>query len=99
MENVDLSKAMTLARDNTVVIINEYTTLTQDSNRSEKYTGKCPYCGNDGKTFMINSFTGVLYCFSCHKGGNPLQFVADMERVGLHEAAIVVLGRFGGDKG
>jgi DNA primase len=54
-----------------------------------EFRGKCPIHNGEGdRTFHANLDKNAFNCFSCHKRGNVLDFVAAMESCTVRDAAI-----------
>jgi len=54
----------------------------------DQYRGRCPIHRGEGRdAFHANTARNVFYCFACGAGGTVLDFIADMERCSLYEAA------------
>ena len=65
--------------------ISRYTRLSQKSGR---YFGLCPFPDHNERTgsFSVVPEKGFFYCFGCHKGGNIIDFVMEMNRIPYGEA-------------
>lgn len=62
--------------------------------------GRCPIHQGEGeRTFRVNTDKGAFNCFSCHKHGNVLDFVAAMEDCSVRDAALKLAGWFGIETG
>lgn len=58
----------------------EHEWKTQNSNR---WKGSCPWHeSSSGTCFTVDPETLEWHCFSCDRGGGPLQYVAELENVG-----------------
>ena len=57
--------------------------------------GLCPFHSEKTGSFSINPAKGIYYCFGCHKGGNSINFIAEMERVGYYDAARILAEQYG----
>jgi DNA primase len=57
--------------------------------------GRCPiHKGEGDRTFHVNIEKGAFNCFSCHKRGNVLDFVAAMENCTVRDAALRIADWF-----
>jgi DNA primase len=57
--------------------------------KGQELRGKCPiHQGEGARTFHVNAEKQAFNCFSCHKRGNVLDFVAAMEECAIREAAL-----------
>jgi DNA primase len=55
----------------------------------DELRGKCPiHKGEGDRTFHVNTGKNAFNCFSCHKRGNVLDFVAAMENCTVRDGAI-----------
>lgn len=73
-------------------ILQRYGVLETLRGSGDSRRGKCPiHQGTNPDQFSVNLAKGVWNCFSdCKCGGNQLEFVAKMENVDVHEAALLV---------
>lgn len=73
-------------------ILQRYGILETLRGSGDHRRGKCPiHQGTNPDQFSVNLAKGVWNCFSdCKCGGNQLEFVAKMENVDVHEAALLV---------
>lgn len=74
-------------------IIGEYTRLEQRS--PNDWWGCCPFHGEKTPSFHVDLNQKFYYCFGCHKGGNIISFVMEMEQISYHEAVVSVAKRIG----
>lgn len=65
--------------------ISRYTRLSKKGGR---YFGLCPFPDHNEHTgsFSVVPEKGFFYCFGCHKGGNIIDFVMEMNRLTYGEA-------------
>jgi len=63
--------------------------------RGAKAMGLCPFHREKTPSFSVNGESGLFYCFGCHKGGDIIQFIQEMESCGFREA-VEILARKGG---
>jgi DNA primase len=73
-------------------IYQDYVKLARRGKRS---VGLCPFHKERTPSFSVDSDNGLFYCFGCHKGGDLLQFIQEMERCSFPEA-LEILARKGG---
>jgi DNA primase len=73
-------------------ILQRYGVLETLRGSGDSRRGKCPiHQGTNPDQFSVNLAKGVWNCFSdCKCGGNQLEFVAKMENVDVHAAALLV---------
>lgn len=74
-------------------IIGEYTRLEQRS--PNDWWGCCPFHGEKTPSFHVDLNQKFYYCFGCHKGGNIISFVMEMEQISYHEAVVSLAKRIG----
>jgi len=79
-------------------ILEYYGLLEGLKRRKEELIGFCPI--HDEKHYNKNSFCvniskNIWHCFACGTGGNVLDFVAQMERVDIKEAGLLIQKWFG----
>lgn len=43
----------------------------------------CPKCGKNYHHFKINTHRNTAHCFPCNWGGNPIQFIQEVDQVGF----------------
>lgn len=69
-------------------------------NKGSELVGRCPIHQGEGeRAFRVNLEKGAFNCFSCHKHGNVIDFVAAMEGISIREAALKLAGWFGVETG
>jgi DNA primase len=75
-----------------ITIYSEYLHLVGSG---RKRTSLCPFHKEKTPSFSIDVEKGLFYCFGCHKGGDIIKFVEEMERCSFEEA-VSILARKGG---
>lgn len=55
----------------------------------------CPFHKEKTPSFSVDSDSGLFYCFGCHKGGDVIKFIEEIERCSFEEA-ISILARKAG---
>ncbi len=78
------------ARVNLVDLVSEYVSLKQKGNR---YWGRCPFHNEKTPSFSVSPDSQLYYCFGCHKGGNVIHFVMEMERMEFMDAVKLLAER------
>ena len=62
-----------------VATVGEYTKLERRGGND--YWGCCPFHGEKTASFHVDADKKFLHCFGCHKGGNVVSFVMEMEKL------------------
>ncbi len=75
-----------------VALISEYIGLKQQGSR---YVGLCPFHNEKTASFNVNGDEGLYYCFGCHRSGDAITFVRDMENLSFPEAVKKLAERSG----
>ncbi len=70
-------------RTDIVAIIGEYTRL---EHRGDDWWGCCPFHNEKTPSFHVISERKMYHCFGCGKGGGPVTFVMEMEKLTFVEA-------------
>lgn len=71
------------ARLDIVQVVSQYVALHPKGGR---HWGLCPFHGEKTPSFSVDAQKQFYYCFGCHKGGDAIGFVRDMERMDFVEA-------------
>lgn len=71
------------SRTDIVRVIGEYIPLTQKGN---DWWGCCPFHSEKTPSFKVDQERKLYYCFGCHKGGDVIHFVREMEKLEFSEA-------------
>lgn len=75
-----------------VDVVSDYVHLVR---RGANYMGLCPFHNERTPSFSVNKSRNFCYCFSCHKGGGPINFVMEKEGVSYHEALLHLAKKYG----
>ena len=54
--------------------------------RGANYIGLCPFHNEKTPSFSVSRSKGICKCFSCGKGGSPVNFVMEHEQMSYYEA-------------
>ena len=54
--------------------------------RNNNWRFDCPFCGADKQRFSVSIFKGITHCWKCDYTKSIIQFVQDVEDIGLAEA-------------
>ena len=82
-------------------VLEHYGLLDQFKRGTDSLNGPCPiHKGSNPTQFRVSVSKNIWNCFSeCKHGGNVLDFVAEMENVSIHAAALKAIEWFGLDAG
>lgn len=54
--------------------------------RGANYVGLCPFHNERTPSFSVSRSRGICKCFSCGKGGSPVNFLMELEQMSYYEA-------------
>lgn len=54
--------------------------------RGSGFIGLCPFHNERTPSFSVSKSKGICKCFSCGKGGSPINFIMEIEQIGYQEA-------------
>lgn len=95
MSEYDLSRPV-LARlreaADIVTVVGERVTLRR---AGRNFVGLCPFHGEKTPSFSVSREKGSFYCFGCKRGGDVIDFVAELDRLTFVEAVETLARRFG----
>ena len=57
--------------------------------------GLCPFHNERTPSFSVNRRKNMCYCFSCHKGGSPVNFIMEKEGISYHDALLQLAKKYG----
>lgn len=84
MKGFDLKFLEELKSKNDIVdVIGAYVPLTR---RGNSFWGKCPFHHEKTASFCVNNTDQFYYCFGCHKSGDVISFVREMESLDFADA-------------
>src|SRR3990172_6887657 len=72
-------------------IVQEYTTLKR---AGLYWKGCCPFHHERTASFTVSPHKEIFYCFGCHKGGDVIRFIEEMENCSPGEAARHLADRY-----
>ncbi|MEJ2421239.1 MAG: DNA primase [Acidobacteriota bacterium] len=75
-----------------VAIYGDYVRLQR---RGRRAFGLCPFHREKTPSFSVDVESGLFYCFGCHKGGDLIQFIQEIEACTFQEAAELLAGKAG----
>ncbi len=66
-----------------VEVVSDYVTLKRSG---ASYIGLCPFHNERTPSFSVSRAKGLCKCFSCGKGGSPVNFLMELEQISYTEA-------------
>lgn len=66
-----------------VDVVSDYVSLKR---RGSSYLGLCPFHNERTPSFSVSKSKNICKCFSCGKGGSPVNFVMEIEQISYSEA-------------
>ncbi len=75
-----------------VEVVSDYVKLTR---RGSNFMGLCPFHNERTPSFSVNKGKNICYCFSCHKGGSPVNFIMEKEGIGYYDALRQLAKKYG----
>lgn len=75
-----------------VEVVGDYVRLIR---RGANYMGLCPFHNERTPSFSVNKAKNFCYCFSCHKGGSPVNFIMEKEGLSYHDALMHLANKYG----
>ena len=70
-----------------VDVVSDYVTLKKSG---VNYKGLCPFHNDKNPSFMVSPAKNICHCFVCGKGGNPIHFIMEHEKVDFPEACRIL---------
>lgn len=75
-------------------VVSQYVQLKQ---AGKNFKGLCPFHQEKTPSFMVSPEKQLAYCFGCHKGGDIIAFVEEVEGVEFKEAVEILADKCGID--
>lgn len=75
-----------------VEVVSDYVHLTR---RGANYMGLCPFHNERTPSFSVNRRRNFCFCFSCKKGGSPVNFIMEKEGISYHDALLQLAKKYG----
>ena len=75
-----------------VALVSKYVKLEK---QGKNYKGLCPFHSEDTPSFVVSPEKKLAHCFGCGGGGNPIDFLMQIENVDFKEA-VAMLADFNG---
>lgn len=66
-----------------VEVVSDFVSLKK---RGANYIGLCPFHNERTPSFSVSKAKGICKCFSCGKGGSPVNFIMEHEQMSYYEA-------------
>ena len=73
-----------ISRSDIVSVVGQYVQFTKSSGQNQ--FGLCPFHSEDTPSFSVSVNKQIYYCFGCHKGGNVVNFIMEIEHLTYIEA-------------
>lgn len=77
---------------NIVEVVSDYVHLTR---RGANYMGLCPFHNERTPSFSVNPRRNICHCFSCGKGGSPVNFIMEKESISYYDALKQLAKKYG----
>ncbi|MBQ1836608.1 MAG: DNA primase, partial [Paludibacteraceae bacterium] len=90
IDQLTIDKIMSAAKIEEVV--GEYVSLHR---RGVNLKGLCPFHSEKTPSFVVSPSKGICHCFGCGKGGNPVNFIMEIEQVNYYEALKMLAKKYG----
>lgn len=74
-----------------VEVVSDYVHLVK---RGRNYVGLCPFHNEKTPSFSVNSVRNFCYCFSCKKGGSPVNFIMEKEGLSYRDALLQLAKKY-----
>ena len=81
-----------VARNPIEDVVGQYVALTR---RGSNLFGLCPFHSEKTASFSVAPDKGIYYCFGCHKGGGPVNFIMEIENLDYPDAVRFLAKRAG----
>lgn len=75
-----------------VEVVSDYVHLVR---KGANYMGLCPFHNERTPSFSVNRKRNFCYCFSCKKGGSPINFIMQKEGISYKEALLHLAKKYG----
>ena len=74
-------------------VVSSYVRLSKKS--GSNMFGLCPFHGEKTASFSVSPGKNIYYCFGCHKGGGPINFMMEIEGLTYPDAVRKLAARAG----
>lgn len=75
-----------------VEVVSDYVHLVK---RGSNYMGLCPFHNEKTPSFSVSRSRNICHCFSCGKGGSPVNFIMEKEGINYHDALLHLGDKYG----
>ena len=82
-----------IAKNDIVAVVGQYVKFTKTSGAN--LFGLCPFHSEDTPSFSVSKTKQICHCFGCHKGGNVIQFIMEIEKCGFVDALKILAEKSG----
>ncbi len=72
-------------------VVQDFVTLKR---RGVNYIGLCPFHNEKTPSFTVSPSRNIYKCFGCGKGGNPVNFIMEHEKINFYEALKYLAARY-----
>jgi DNA primase len=79
------------AKNDIVSVVEQYVRL--DKRSGSNFFGLCPFHNEDTPSFSVSPQKQIFYCFGCHKGGNVITFIREIEKCTWPQALKILADR------
>jgi DNA primase len=79
------------SRVSILTVVQEYVALKR---AGLYWKGRCPFHNEKTASFTVSPHREIFYCFGCHKGGDVVSFIAELEHQTPIEAAKYLADRY-----
>ena len=74
-------------KNDLVDVVGKYVHLEQ---RGGNFWGKCPFHHEKTASFPVNSTGQFFYCFGCHKSGDVISFIMEIESLDFNDSISII---------
>ena len=82
-----------VARTDIVSLVGQYVKFPKTSGAN--LFGLCPFHSEDTPSFSVSKNKQIYYCFGCHKGGNAIHFIMEIEKCSFLDAVKLLAEKAG----
>lgn len=75
--------------------MNVYEDYLRLSQRGRRRSALCPFHKEKTASFFVDTESGLFYCFGCHKGGDIIKFIEEIEKCSFEEAVSILARKAG----